>query len=85
VSHLKSEDEQLDKIQAYIKQMGDLLRVLLLSFAMGILIYYSITFIQLDILKLIFGTLLGAIFFLSAAWLFNIGEIKSLPSFIRQK
>lgn len=28
VSHLKSEDEQLDKIQAYIKQMGDLERLI---------------------------------------------------------
>jgi O-antigen/teichoic acid export membrane protein len=69
----------------FIDQMVDLLKVLLLSFAMGALIYYSITFIELNIFKLILGTLLGSIFFLSVAWLLDIGEIRLLPDFIRQR
>lgn len=75
------------RIIAYglLQQMGDLLKVLLLSFTMGIVIYFTIHFIEASILKLLFGFFEGSIFFVGFAWLFNIGEIKILPSLIKQK
>lgn len=69
----------------FIQQMRDLVKVLLLSFAMGALIYFSTAYISSDLLKLILGLIEGVIFYIGIAWLFNIGEIKSLPAFIRQR
>lgn len=69
----------------FIDQMSDLIKVLLLSFAMGLIIYYSISFFNLDSIKLIFGFSVGTIFYLGTAWFFNLGEIRSLPSFLNQK
>lgn len=69
----------------FLQQMSDLLKVLFLSFAMGIIIYFTISYIKLDILKLIVGFLEGVIFYVGIAWFLNIGDIRILPSFIKQK
>ena len=68
----------------FFKQMRDLIFVLLLSFAMGAVIYASITFISSDVLKLVFGLIEGTIFYIGIAWVFNIGKIRLLPAFVRQ-
>ena len=68
-----------------LQQLGDLLKVLLLSFAMGALVYISIPLIKNDTLKLLVGLTEGAVFYIGIAWLFNIGEIKSIPSLIRRQ
>ncbi|PKP05672.1 MAG: flippase [Bacteroidetes bacterium HGW-Bacteroidetes-5] len=67
------------------QQLSDIIKVLLLSFAMGYIIYITMPLINTSESKLIVGILEGAIFYISIAWLFNIGEIKTLPSFIKQK
>ncbi len=69
----------------FLQQMSDLLKVLFLSFAMGGIIYYTISFIQVDILKLIIGIVEGVVFYIGIAWFFNIGEIKYLPTLIKLK
>jgi len=68
----------------FLQQMKDLFKVLILSFSMGIIIHFTIMLINLDMLKLITGFAVGILFFVSIAWLFNIGEIRLLPDFIRQ-
>jgi len=69
----------------FLEQMSDLLKILLLSFVMGYIIYITIPHIETDILKLIIGFLEGAIFYIVIAWYLNIGEIRTIPSFIKQK
>ncbi len=66
------------------KQMRDLFPVLLLSFAMGALIYFSIDLVDGNLLKLGIGVGLGTLFYVGIAWLFNIGEIKEIKSFFRK-
>jgi O-antigen/teichoic acid export membrane protein len=63
-------------------QMKDILPVLILSFAMGAMIYLTIPFFSSNIIKLVIGLAEGVIFYLGFAYLFNIAEIKSIPSFI---
>ncbi len=69
----------------FLQQMSDLLKVLFLSFAMGGIIYYTISFIQVDMFKLIIGIVEGVVFYIGIAWFFNIGEIKYLPTLIKLK
>ena len=69
----------------FLEQMSDLYKVLFLSFAMGIIIYFIISFVHLDIFKLIIGFFAGVLFYVSIAWMFNVGEIRLLPDFIRQR
>ena len=69
----------------FFEQMTDLYKVLLLSVTMGLLIFITIPFINSDILKLIVGIIEGVIFFVGIAWYFNIAEIRTIPSFIKQK
>ena len=66
------------------QQMVDLFKVLILSFGMGALIYITIGLIDTNIGKLLVGFVEGAIFYLGLAWLFNIGEIRLLPSLIKR-
>jgi hypothetical protein len=65
--------------------MDDLMRVLLLSFAMGLLVYFSIPIIEGNLLKLIIGISEGVLFYLSIAWFLDIGESKYLLRLIRKK
>jgi len=69
----------------FFQQMEDLLKVLLLSFSMGTLIYFTIPLIQGNMLKLIVGILEGVVFYTPIAWFFNIGEIKYLPTLLKFK
>ncbi len=69
----------------FLQQMSDLFKVLLLSMAMGAIIYFLIAHIPNDGLKLIIGFFTGTLFYISLAWLFNIGDIRLLPDFIRQR
>ena len=66
------------------QQMRDLSKVFVLSIAMFIIIYFTISFIQTDILKLITGFIEGVIFYIAIAWLLNIGEIRYLPTLIKK-
>lgn len=67
------------------QQFNDLYKVFFLSFAMGIVMYFTIPYIKADILKLIVGLLEGVIFYISIAWFLNIGEIKTIPTLLNQK
>lgn len=67
----------------FYRQMYDLAPILLLSFAMGISIYYTTMFIDSNILKLIVGFFEGLIFYVTIAWGFNFGEIRELPIMIK--
>ena len=69
----------------FFEQMGDLFFILLLSFAMGAIVFVSVSFVNGDLIKILLGTVLGILFYISIAWLFNIGEIRLLPSFIKTK
>ena len=69
----------------FLQQMQDLLMVLLLSFAMGILIYFTLLLIDNNVLKLVIGILEGVIFYTGMAWIFNIGEIRFLPTLLQTK
>jgi O-antigen/teichoic acid export membrane protein len=69
----------------FLEQMGDLIMVFLLSLAMGLLIYFSINLVQPNWLKLLFGFTEGLVFYLGIAWLFNIGDIKYLPSLLKMR
>jgi O-antigen/teichoic acid export membrane protein len=65
------------------KQMYDLLPILLLSFAMGVLIYGTNLFIKSNLIKLIVGLFEGLVFYIGSAWLFNMGEIREIPVMIK--
>lgn len=64
-------------------QMNDLFPILILSFIMGLLIYFSINYLESNLLKLIVGFFEGLIFYISIAWIFKLGEIKEFPKLFR--
>lgn len=65
------------------QQIYDLLPILILSFAMGVVIYFTIMFIDSNILKLFVGSFIGTIFYIMIAWIFNFGEIREIPIMVK--
>lgn len=64
------------------QQMRDLIPILLLSFVMGAGIFFLIPLLSSLMLQLLVGFFLGTLFFLTTAWVFNVGSIRELRSFI---
>ncbi len=71
----------------FLQQMRDLLPILLLSLAMGGLVYYTISylFVGLYIFQLVLGLIVGILFYVGIAWFTNIGNIKDMVSLIKNK
>ena len=67
------------------QQIRDLLPILLLSFAMGALIYFTIPMFDSNIIKLLAGFVEGLVFYLGIAWFFNIGGIREVQDYINFK
>lgn len=65
--------------------LKNLFKMLILNFLMRVIIYYSISFINLDVVKLLLGFIIGSIFYISFAWVLNLGEIRTIHSFVNQK
>jgi len=67
----------------FLDQMADLMKVLILSFVMGAIVYFVITFFEINIIKLILGTTIGALFYIVMAWMLDTGEIRLVPDLIK--
>ncbi len=68
----------------FFDEMRDLTKPLILSFIMGFLIYMTIPNFNNNYVKLLLGVVEGLVFYISIAWFFNLGDIKSLPLLIRK-
>lgn len=66
-------------------QMRDLLPTLLLSLAMGVVVFLSVMFISSNIVKLVVGVVEGAIFYILVARLFKMEELSDLLSLVKRK
>ena len=66
-------------------QMRDLLPTLLLSLAMGAIVFLSVWFLPSNLLKLIVGVVVGVIFYILVARLFKMEEFLDLLSLIKRK
>ena len=66
-------------------QIRDLLPILLLSLAMGVVVLLSVWFISSNLLKLIVGVIVGVIFYILVARLFNMEELSDLLSLVKRK
>ena len=66
-------------------QMRDLLPTLLLSLAMGVVVFLSVWFIPSNLLKLIVGVVVGVIFYILVARLFKMEELSDLLSLVKRK
>ena len=66
-------------------QMRDLLPTLLLSLAMGVVVFLSVMFISSNIVKLVVGVVVGAIFYILVARLFKMEELSDLLSLVKRK
>ena len=62
----------------YLKQMRDLLPVLINSLLMGGVVFISIQFITNDVLKLIVGGIIGVLFYISSSYIFTRAELAEL-------
>ena len=70
----------------YLKQMRDLLPVLINSLLMGGVVFISIQFITNDVLKLIVGGIIGVLFYIFSSYIFaraELAELKILLSGLR--
>jgi teichuronic acid exporter len=65
------------------QQLNDIFGVLIVSLLMGLIIYFTIGYIENNLLQLLIGFLEGVIFFISITWYANIGEIRLLPTFFK--
>lgn len=66
-------------------QMRDLLPTLLLSLAMGAVVFLSVMFFSSNIVKLFVGVVVGVIFYFSVARLFKMEELSDLLSLVKRK
>ena len=66
-------------------QIRDLLPILLLSLAMGVVVLLSVWFISSNLLKLIVGVIVGVIFYILVARLFKMEELSDLLSLVKRK
>lgn len=62
----------------YLKQMRDLLPVLINSLLMGGVVFISIQFITNDVLKLIVGGIIGVLFYIFSSYIFTRAELAEL-------
>lgn len=62
----------------YLKQMRDLLPVLINSLLMGGVVFISIQFITNDVLKLIVGGIIGVLFYILSSYIFTRAELAEL-------
>lgn len=62
----------------YLKQMRDLLPVLINSLLMGGVVFISIQFITNDVLKLIVGGIIGVLFYIFSSYIFTRAELDEL-------
>lgn len=69
----------------FIKQMGDLLPILLLSIVMYGVIYISNYYISNLLLQIVCGSLLGGLIYLGGALFFRFPEIKEIKYLISRK
>lgn len=66
-------------------QMRDLLPTLLLSLAMGVVVFLSVMFFSSNIVKLFVGVVVGVVFYIGVAYLFKMEEISDLLSLVKRK
>lgn len=69
----------------YIDQMRDLIPILLNSFFMGVVIFFTIDLFSSEVVQLILGTVLGFLIYLSGAYLFTRRELNECVNAIRRK
>ena len=62
----------------YLKQMRDLLPILINSLLMGGVVVISIQFITNDVLKLIGGGIIGVLFYIFSSYIFTRDEVVEL-------
>lgn len=67
----------------YLKQMRDLLPVLINSLLMGGVVFISIQFITNDVLKLIVGGIIGVLFYIFSSYIFTRAELAELKILLR--
>lgn len=68
---------------SFINQMKDIIPYFLLSIAMGVCVYLSISFINTNILQLFVGFVVGVLFYIGTSWIFNIQILKEMLTFIK--
>lgn len=61
----------------------NLLPILLLSIAMGIVVHFSVMFLTLFYLKIIVGIFVGIVVYLSIAWILNFGDIREVKYLLK--
>lgn len=69
----------------FFKQMGDLLPILGISFAMWCLIHLSVYFISDYIVQIVVGGIVGAAFYLGSAYLLKRPEIDDVKFMLKRK
>ncbi len=67
------------------EQIFDIIPILLLSFAMNLVIFYSISYLNSNLFKVILGFFEGVIFYISFVWALNIGNIRDSYSSIKNE
>ncbi len=67
------------------KQMNDLLPIFFLSLVMSAIVWGSVFFISINVLKLVVGLLVGIVFYLAFAKIFKMDELNDLMSLIKTK
>ena len=69
----------------FLTQMRDLSPILLLSLIMGVLVFFAIIPFESNAFKLLFGFIVGLLFYLGLSKLFKLPELKEALNIIRRK
>lgn len=69
----------------FLRQIRDLLPILLLSLSMWAVVYFTTTLCSDTLLQLVVGVLAGVIYYLSLAFFFSFPELKEILSIVRRK
>ncbi|ALO47943.1 lipopolysaccharide biosynthesis protein [Hoylesella enoeca] len=69
----------------YLRQLKDLLPIFTNSLVMGGIAYFAVLMIDSNIIKLMIGTIVGLIYYISTAYLCKSEELKEVWAIIRRK
>lgn len=67
-----------------ISQFKDITIVLFFNVLMGFIVFYTISLLENNLIKVIAGSSAGILFYVSVTWIFNVSNIRTIPTYLKK-
>lgn len=69
---------------SFFSQLRDLFVVCFSNFLMGVLVYYTVSLVEKNSMKILAGSFVGIIFYIPITWIFNVGQVRKIPEYFKK-